>query len=673
MLYKKFFVFLLLTLALSIMIGAFGVPSAAAQTAICAQTYVVKQGDWLSTIAQNLLGDVKAYTTIYDATNAAAKADSSFATLTDPNKIEVGQKLCVPAKTNVTPPPSAQGPGPVIPSPAGTYTAVGPAADASALVETVILTEDFKASYINDYVGKVRITDTGTWTTQNSNIVLNLTNEDGKTINQTLTLQMNKDGNLESVEGRPVTYVKTKPEVEALSALYTANRPSADGSQTLVALTLLPNGVAQMNITTKDGGFIVQTGTWQVAPNPDTGAQSVTVNLDKQDNQTINDKYVLQVQDNLLRGTDYNKDKWGTDLTFTKFEPPTQPQTPASASGQLAAITGSYTEQLPAADAIGRVIVLDLQPNNTATLTTQFIGKGSPIVEAGTWTMDAGKVAVTLDTKSSGKQTLVFVFDNGALVLQDPVAAGYGNAGLKLTRVGVGNPASAEFGGASFSFDLALAHTAQGEKLEAVPVSEGPALGGGRPATIRFLFDGQKAQDFFDRRLAQVYVFKADDWTKLDPTTAQRVADLKTLLKDKPTTFDKEIPVLPFIGATQVFRVKPQYLNFQNGSGIGFVTYYAQDVSPVTADTIFYTFQGLTNDGKYYVAVFWPVTTVLLPKDANTALGGQSYDAWAKGYQQYLTDLTNALNGLVPAAYTPNLTLIENLVQSINVGDKTLE
>src|SRR5581483_6862742 len=134
MLYKKIFVFLLLTLALSIMIGAFGVPSAAAQTANCAQTYVVKQGDWLSTIAQNLLGDVKAYTTIYDATNAAAKADSSFATLTDPNKIEVGQKLCVPAKTNVTPPPSAQGPGPVIPSPAGIYTAVGPAADASALV-----------------------------------------------------------------------------------------------------------------------------------------------------------------------------------------------------------------------------------------------------------------------------------------------------------------------------------------------------------------------------------------------------------------------------------------------------------------------------------------------------------------------------------------------------------
>src|SRR5581483_12163966 len=129
---------------------------------------------------------------------------------------------------------------------------------------------------------------------------------------------------------------------------------------------------------------------------------------------------------------------------------------------------------------------LDLQPNNTATLTTQFIGKGEPIVDSGTWSNDAGKITVNLDSKSSGKQTLVFAFDNGALVLQDPVAAGYGTEGLKLTRVGVGNPVSAEFGGVSISFDLQLAHSAQGETLKAVPVTEGPALGGGTPAAIRF-------------------------------------------------------------------------------------------------------------------------------------------------------------------------------------------
>src|SRR5581483_10038475 len=212
-----------------------------------------------------------------------------------------------------------------------------------------------------------------------------------------------------------------------------------------------------------------------------------------------------------------------------------------------------------------------------------------------------------------------------------------------------------------------------GETLAAVPVTEGPGLGGGRPATVRFLFDGQKADEFFNPRLAQVLVSKADDWTNLDPTTAQSVQDLKALLASKPMSFTNGIPVLPPIPAAQVLQAKPDYLDFQNGSGIGFVTYYAQDVSPITADSLFYTFQGLTSDGKYYVAVFYPITTALLPEDVDTALGEQSYDEWAKNYEQYLSGLVSNLNGLVPAAYTPDLNLISDMIKTINIAGSTLQ
>src|ERR1700687_5749405 len=44
-----------------------------AQAAACDQTYTVQAGDWLSTIAQKLLGDVTAYNAILQATNAANK------------------------------------------------------------------------------------------------------------------------------------------------------------------------------------------------------------------------------------------------------------------------------------------------------------------------------------------------------------------------------------------------------------------------------------------------------------------------------------------------------------------------------------------------------------------------------------------------------------------------
>jgi hypothetical protein len=398
----------------------------------------------------------------------------------------------------------------------------------------------------------------------------------------------------------------------------------------------------------------------------------VTVNLTEQNGQTISETYVFQVQGNLLRGTEYDSNKWGTDLTFTKYEPPATPETPASATMQNAA--GSYaSELLPAADASGRIIVLNLGADGKAEMTTQFIGKGEPIIETGTWVLDSGNYAVTLASQGGTPQTLVFAPEGGTIVLQDPEEAGYGSAGLTLTKTPSGQTNNASFDGVSFSFDQLLAQSAAGTSMPAVPVTEGPALGGATPAAVRFLFNGAAAEDFFAPTTPQVLVYKTADWTALDPTTAKSVADLTAMLKDKPTTFPNGIPVLPPIPATQVFQVKPRYLDFQGGSGIGFLTYYAQDVSPVLASQLFYTFQGLTTDGKYYVAVFYPVTAAYLPTDPTAALGGATYDEWAKNYETYLADLVKGLDGLIPAAYTPNLELLYGMVNSIEVASTTLE
>lgn len=646
-----------------------------AQSAQCEQTYIVQSGDWLSTIAQKFLGDVNAYDAIVTATNLAAKTDSSFTAITDPNKIEVGQKVCIPAANAVPGHESA-----------GIYTAVGPAADASALVETLVLGGDGQARYIMNYVGKAEIPAKGNWKQEGTTVTVSLYEQAGKPTQQTMTFNV-QDGNLVATNPPNTVYAKTAPGVSFYSGLYTANRKSFDGSQTLNALTLLPNMQAQMSLTNNtDQSFVLQTGTWEPGTDKDTNAPIITVHLTKQNEQTIDETYVFQVQGENLRGIEYNRDMWGTDLTFTKYHAPVEPETPASAqetptpapgggpnpSGALLPITGQYSAHLPAADAVERVIVLDLAQDNTATMTTQFVGKGEPIVEKGTWSNETGDISVVL-ADSSGKQTLVFKFDGGALVLQDPEQAGYGSTGLTLARVNSPRNTNAEHGGVSLTVNYALAKQANGETLPAVPVQEGPALGGASPAAIRFLFDGAQAPNYFDPHLAQVLVYKTDDWVKLDSSTAASVDALKKMLQDKPATFEKGIPVLPPIPAAQVFQVKPQYYDFQNGTGIGFITHYAQDVSPVLASHPFYTYQGLTNDGKYYIAVFYPVTTALLPTDPNAAMGGKSYEEWAKDYDAYLTKLVQDMNGLIDAAYTPDLSLIQDMVKSINVSDTTLQ
>ena len=45
----------------------------------------------------------------------------------------------------------------------------------------------------------------------------------------------------------------------------------------------------------------------------------------------------------------------------------------------------------------------------------------------------------------------------------------------------------------------------------------------------------------------------------------------------------------------------------------------------------------MTNDGQYYVAVFEPVTTAVLPDQAN--MDSATYDEFAKNYEKYLADL----------------------------------
>ena len=71
-------------------------PSQNNAASACLQTYVVQRGDSLSLIAQKFLGDLLAYNLIFQATNAAVGTDG-FTAIRDPNIIEPGQILCIPA------------------------------------------------------------------------------------------------------------------------------------------------------------------------------------------------------------------------------------------------------------------------------------------------------------------------------------------------------------------------------------------------------------------------------------------------------------------------------------------------------------------------------------------------------------------------------------------------
>ncbi len=70
------------------------------EAAACEEDYSVQADDWLSKLADKFYGDVLAFPAIFEATNAAASADSSYATIANADLIEIGWKLCIPSSEN---------------------------------------------------------------------------------------------------------------------------------------------------------------------------------------------------------------------------------------------------------------------------------------------------------------------------------------------------------------------------------------------------------------------------------------------------------------------------------------------------------------------------------------------------------------------------------------------
>ena len=148
--------------------------------------------------------------------------------------------------------------------------------------------------------------------------------------------------------------------------------------------------------------------------------------------------------------------------------------------------------------------------------------------------------------------------------------------------------------------------------------------------------------------------------------TRARVEAMHELLETKLATAAEEIPVLPLINAAQVFRSQVRYLDFQNGRGVRFITQYRQDPAPVTNEEIFYTFQGLTEDGAYYVVASFPLSTSVLPD--NIPFESQAFREFEKkNYEEFLKEQVRVLDALPSGQFKPDLALLDQIVASLEI------
>jgi hypothetical protein len=159
------------------------------------------------------------------------------------------------------------------------------------------------------------------------------------------------------------------------------------------------------------------------------------------------------------------------------------------------------------------------------------------------------------------------------------------------------------------------------------------------------------------------YAVSTSQLTELQGILAERPdpASLESSAVDAPT----DLPFLPLQEAGQAIAARIAYVDTPELSGVAYVTGFRQDVFPFARDDFWYTFQGLSTDGRWYVSVMWNVRASMFPKRVSDAQARQ-VGTTARGWRRYIREAVAKLDGGRPTAFTPSLDTLDALVRSID-------
>jgi hypothetical protein len=161
----------------------------------------------------------------------------------------------------------------------------------------------------------------------------------------------------------------------------------------------------------------------------------------------------------------------------------------------------------------------------------------------------------------------------------------------------------------------------------------------------------------------QIFVFPVEG-LMMNEAAGGIVGNLQALLQSQEA--GDKLPYLPPYNAAQVMHTQVKYLDFKNGKGVRYLTQFDQAPLPINNHELHYTFQGLTSDGKYYVAAVLPVNLPALPMDESVDLENPPANL-VEDFPTYLSDTVNMLSGQPAGAFTPDLSALDAMIMSIEI------
>jgi len=155
-----------------------------------------------------------------------------------------------------------------------------------------------------------------------------------------------------------------------------------------------------------------------------------------------------------------------------------------------------------------------------------------------------------------------------------------------------------------------------------------------------------------------------EDFGEAYPSLNSAAANLMKILHEHPGKFKRRrgVPDIPANNAGPSILSRFQYLDFHSGSGILFLTQYSNEMqpNPVNNEELTLGFQGLTNDGRYYVAARLAITHPSLPRGIDFTNDIERDRQW-----NYLRGTEKELEGFSEESFQPSMTSLKALLSTI--------
>lgn len=219
----------------------------------------------------------------------------------------------------------------------------------------------------------------------------------------------------------------------------------------------------------------------------------------------------------------------------------------------------------------------------------------------------------------------------------------------------------------SFQIPIGVANDALSEMAAAATEADGGPWGAA-PAHLKFQLTGYQVQNTFHE--PQIFVYPAQEYAQANAGAAQQIERLKAVVAGAALSKDT-MPVVPSFNAGPLLAAHMQVLDFQTGRGVRMLTQYAQYAAPINNHELFYHFQGLTSDGKFYVVAIFPVASSILAEDdkpeSPVPSGGIPLPTATGPDPAYYDAVIQALNAMYPDSFNPSLFQLDTLIQSLRV------